>query len=243
MDKKQYFWLWWALASLTPVISVVLVLTGIISVGLAVSPIMLLILCIWAISFDGFILTMGLHFAQKIGAHLLFLNGHYNCKKDILMPALVMGVVAACTGLAINAVVPVTTIRLFFDAPSYDFLYQALPNIFSAFGYGIFVLLFSVAGFALLIKKVTKNASLSILMPVSIILVTFLRNVVPLIWTFGTAVAVVDPYINCAVACSIDVLLGMLFWKKGFEIAVLCHLVMSFIFYIVAPIIIIAVGS
>lgn len=186
---------------------------------------------------------MGLHFAQKIGARLLFLNGHYDCKKDILMPALVMGVVAACIGIALNAVIPVTTISLFFDAPSYDFLYRALPNVFSVFGYGIFVLLFLIAGFALLIKNITKNASLSILMPVSIILVTLLRNVVPLIWNFGTAVIVVAPYVNCAVACSIDVLLGMLFWKKGFETAVLCHLVMSFIFYIVAPMVIIAAGS
>ncbi len=177
------------------------------------------------IVFYGFISIMGVRFAQKIGAKLLFLDGHYNFIQDILKPALFVGVLGAGAVLIINAVIPLA------GAYPYILFYKPLFSLVSVINYDVFLFLFCLCGFALLIKKITKNSSMTIIEYASVVLVALLQNGIWWIWQFGTAAFPIDPFVYFG----LDVLLGTLFWKKGFETTVLCHLIIATILYVIAP--------
>lgn len=184
---------------------------------------------ILSIIFQGFILTMGLDFAQKIGARLLLLNDDYYFKKDILKPAMIVGIVVSCIVCAINIAWP---LELFSSlGETAVFFNRTLVSLLRFVVYDINLLLFWMAGLALLIKKITKSDAMDLVVYTSIALVAFLGNMASPIWQFGIMAFAVGPMVRCG----IDVVLGVLFWKKGFETAVLCHLVIVLIFYLVAP--------
>jgi len=70
------------------------------------------------------------------------------------------------------------------------------------------------------------------------VLVAVLHNIVPWIWQFGM-VFMIDPIIGFAT----DMVLGVIFLKKGFETAVLCHFVIAIILYVIAPAVVLVMGA
>lgn len=173
-----------------------------------------------------FVLAAGMDFAERIGARLLLLQENYNVKKDILMPGLI-------AGIAVAAVLLMLRTRFHFELfadleTNADFyFYKRVVVLLSVIKYDVSTLLFWMAGCALFIKKLTRSAAMDAIMYVSIILISLLFNMGSPIWNFGLVAIPVGE----AVRCGIDILLGVLFWKKGFETAVLCHLIITFIFY------------
>jgi len=78
---------------------------------------------IFNISIYGFLLSLGMDFAKKVEAKLLFLDGHYNFAKDIFKPAVVVGTLYAGAVLIVNAVTPSPFLSLFFYKGP-DFLFN-----------------------------------------------------------------------------------------------------------------------
>ena len=179
---------------------------------------------------NGFFLSLGIDFAKKVDAKLLLLDGHYSFMKDIFNPAVVVGALYAGAVLIVNAVLPSPSLSVFFYEHSGVLFYKSFFSVFSILGYDVSMFLFSLCGIALLIKKITKNISVTAIDHVSVVLVAVLHNIVPWLWKFGT-VFMIDPIIGFAT----DMVLGVLFWKKGFETAVLCHFVIAIILYAIAP--------
>jgi hypothetical protein len=189
------------------------------------------------IIFQGFILTMSLDFAQKIGARLLLLNDDYYFKKDILKPAMIVGILVSCIICAINIIWP---LELFSSLGEMAvFFNRTLGSLLLFVVYDINLLLFWMAGLALLIKKITKSDAMDLIVYTSIALVAFLGNMSSPIWHFGIMAFAIGPMVRCR----IDVVLGVLFWKKGFETAVLCHFIIVLIFYLIAPMIMSAIAA
>lgn len=234
MNKKNYFYFLWALSSITSTIPVVLIFMGVLPIGQMIPPIgVVLALALLGITFDGFMVTMGIYFAQKIGARLLFLDGNYDYKKDILQPAIVTGVAISSMILIINAVLSNYS---FFEKYSGVKFYIPLQDMIAVLNSDIFLLLCLVSGLALLIKKITKTSSVSVMFMGGIIVTVLLRNVFPLMWLFGTAIDAFNLLvINALIAIGIESALGVLFWKKGFETAVLYHFIIVLVFYLIAP--------
>ena len=234
MTKENYFYLLWAISSIASSSPAVLVFMGVVPVG-QFSPIVVARFAALGIVINAFMVTMGIYFAQKIGARLLFLDGNYDYKRDIVKPGIITGVVVSNILLILNVVF---SNYLFFETYSGIQWYVVIQNIVSVLTADIFLLLCLVSGLALVIKKITKKMS-SGLFAISMLIVMFLRTVFPLIWMFGLHITPFNAHmINGLVNCIIDGTLGVLFWKKGFETAVLCHLVIVIIFYVVVPLVV-----
>ncbi len=173
-----------------------------------------------------FVLAAGMDFTEKIGARLLLLQENYNVKKDILKPALIAGIAVAVILLMLRTRFHFELITYLEESTGFYF-YKRVGILLSVIHYDVRILLFWMAGCALFIKKLTRSASMDAIMYLSIILISFLFNMGSPIWNLGlTAIPLGE-----AVRCGIDIVLGVLFWKKGFETAVLCHLIITFIFY------------
>lgn len=186
--------------------------------------------------FSAITLAIGMYFAEKIGAKLLLLQGNYDLKKDILKPALIVGIAVSCIVFVVYMISPFELFS-FFEKYSYFSFYTTLVVPITVIKHDIRLLLFWIAGVGLLIKRVTRSSSMDLIMYASIVLIAFLVNMSSPMWHFGTSLIFSSPMlvVGPVIRCGIDIVLGMLFWKKGFETAVLCHLIITFIFYMVTP--------
>jgi len=238
MTKKQYFYLLWTLSSIPTVIGIILTFTTgeYLNVGddpealrASTGIVFSIALGVLEIMFRGFLVTIGLYFAERIGAPFLLLNDNYDLKKDILKPAIIVGTVVSCIVVAIDTASPFELFSFPGELPGP--FYGTLISLVNCIVYDVNLLLLWIAGLALLIKKVTNNADMDLIVYTSIVLIAFLFNMSSPIWHFGITAFIIGPMIRSG----IDVVLGVLFWKKGFETAVLCHLVMILIFYLIAP--------
>ncbi len=204
----------------------------------AVSPVALgLVSLAISVFIFSFMLAAGMYFAEKIGARLLLLQENYNVKKDILKPALIIGVAISVILLMMRMIFP---FDLFAGLEgNIHSSYKKLAAAFAVIQYDVRTLLFWMSGCALLIKTLTRSKAMDAIMYTSIVLIAFLFNIGQPIWNFGVAIIAV----GAVVRCGIDIMLGVLFWKKGFEVAVLCHMIIALILYLIAPAVVLAIGA
>ena len=234
MNETRYFLLWltpsilqniifiWLMQYANPSPSQTLMDSG---VSLFIQ---MLVTSLFALFFTVLILALGMDFAKKIGARLLLLRDDYSVKNDIIKPALVAGLIVSGIILAINLFYPLSSPFYSFVILSgwQQYILRLLNNMLSVISYDIGFLLVWVCGLSLLIRSIFKNISTNRLVYGSIVFVSFMRHLFTMIIRFmSTAVFAIDPIVNFGV----DMVLGVLFWKKGFETTVLCHLIIVFI--------------
>jgi hypothetical protein len=171
----------------------------------------------------GLMISFGIDFAQKVGLRLLFLEGNFRFGRDILKPAILVSSFYICTWLVIKIL---TFSVLLIKSP----LDSVLLKLFF---YDTCLFLFGLSGCALLLKKIGKKIPMSIIMPVSIFLVAFLYNWGCAMFLGGGLVIGKFRILIANFFC--DILLGMLFWRKGFETAVLCHVFIAMSVYVILP--------
>jgi hypothetical protein len=248
VNKKQYFMLLWALGSVTEVLH---------AVGVSLSsegfPVILIILvsAAFGISIYGFILTMGLHFAQKIDAKLLFLEENYNFKNDIVKPAIIAGVIFAGVFLAnllrsdvfLNYVHDLSSGGTF--GATFGGTFEWFINkLFNSLRTDLMMLLFGLCGLVFLMKKIAKNAAVSTIMPISIGLM-IIAPYVPVL--YDSIIRGFSPNITFLIsslfASAQWLLIALLFWKKGLETALTCEVVIASIIYLIAPVVLFALNS
>lgn len=252
MTKKQYFYWLWALTFAATVISAIIISMFALPISesdpaaiQASAGIMLLVIIgIVRILFNGFVIAAGLDFAQNIGARLLFLNGQFDFKKDIFKPATLVATTYAGVYLLTNGLLMKyagTHWLYLFSNSETNWLLLILVVIFGmiqVINEDIWLLLLGVSGIALLVKKIIRNISASQAILISVFLCSLLSGF-HVIWKHGITMSAIVPLIE---AIGQAMLLGLLFWKKGFETAVFCHLTIAFILYLVVPGVIFALG-
>jgi hypothetical protein len=253
MSEKRYFIFWLIVGSLFPLIGIAVqfflsigannAMNATTMSGLEEHPVSILIIGVFGVAlsllFSAIALALGMDFAKRIGAKLLLLHEHYDLKKDILYPATITSVAVSCIVIVANMISPFELFT-FFEGYSYSFLTKMLTALFTVIKYDIQLLLLWISGLAVLIKMVTRSKSTDLVMYVSIVLIAFLFNLGSSIWHLGAGLVLSSPMLvfGPAMRCGIDVVLGVLFWKKGFETAVLCHLIIVFLFYAIMPILV-----
>lgn len=236
MTKKQYFLFLWILSSMTSIVS--MIQYGFNCMGytglqcLIFSP-------LWSIAVHGCAIFFGIYFAQKIGVRFLLLEERYDFVRDTFKPAVFVGVVYAGAALVINALMPIVAINLFSNISPIEFLSMVLSLI----RFDLMILLFCVSGIAFIIKKLAKKAPLSVVMPIcgglvgilphAALLILFMVGSYPLDHDLRSFV-VIDSLFDVVTY----VLLTRLFWKKGLETAILCHVVIIAILRMIVPTII-----
>ena len=187
----------------------------------------------YSLFISSFVLAIGMYFAEKIGAQFVLLQEHYDVKKDILKPALVVGVATSCILCVIHMISP---FDLFvFEKEVSHFFYKQIIILSRIIPGDVSQLLFWMSGLALLIKTITRSAAMNVIMYASIVLIALLFDTGTLIWNFGITGITLD----AAMACAVSIVIGVLFWRKGFEAAVLCHMIIAAIFYMVAPLLLV----
>lgn len=190
--------------------------------------------------FSAIILAAGIDFAKKIGAKLLLLQDGYNLKNDIIKPACLVGIPLSSIAVVANKISSFELLS-FFEKSSYSSFHKILIVPFLVITHDIRLLLFFIAGIALLIRTITRSssidmirsASIDMIVEVSIGVVSFFYHMTSPIWLSGTRFIRSNPilFMGPIINCGIGIALGILFWKKGFETAVLCHLIIALIFY------------
>jgi hypothetical protein len=176
--------------------------------------------------FFGFTVLLGINLSQRVGLRLLFLEGQFDFIKDILKPAVFISILYACVLVIFRTLLHLAIIPHFSDGLDKLFLISWYILI-----YDVMIFLFGLSGCALFIKKVGNNMSMSFVMPLSIFLIALIYNV-GMAWMCGVVslvgiVAIMPTFIS-------DIIVGTLFWKKGFEAAVLCHIIIATILHIIS---------
>ncbi len=187
-------------------------------------------------------LLVGLYYALKIDAKLLFLDENYNFKNDIIKPAVITGVIFAVLFLA-NALRSGVFLNYVQD-PSFGVFELFINKLFYSLRTHLMMLLFGVCGLALLIKKVTKDVAMSIIMPISIGSMTIAPYVPVLYDSIMRGFSPNTSFLTSSLLASVHwLLIAVLFWKKGLETALLCDAVIVSIVYLIAPLVILALGA
>lgn len=255
MTKKNYFMVLWALACAPTIMAVLgLLFFGAVPISefdpaairTSVGVMSLIITSMMVIFVRGFVITIGLHFSEKINAQLLFLKEQFDLKKDILRPAVWAAAVYASIQLLVRVLLIKFTganspVLSLFSNPDTTWGYKLIILLMSLLGtinHDIWLLLLVVSGIGLLVKKIANNISLSRAMLISVFISSVLSGFY-VIWKFGISVLAIDSLVE---SIGIPLCLGLLFWKKGFETAVFCHLMIVFILYLVAPAVVLALG-
>ena len=254
MTKKQYFMFLWALSSLYYVFFIIHRVISIWSIegyfprGEMVSMGTALV----HIALGGLMLFFGIYFAQKIGARLLLLDRQYDFMNDIFKPAALVGILYSGIVFIAHArvgilgegvaglIVPGRLFSLYLfsfvqETGLFFIFYELSLQVFSAINTDALWLLFGVAGIALLLKTIIGGMSISRAMLISVFICAFLSHFL-VIWSYGFLMIPVLESIRL-------LLLGLLFWKKGFETAIFSHLIMVFILFVIVPAAVLVVGA
>lgn len=264
MNEKRYFIFWFILDNLFPIFWVMIVFLSSLrgypvgdfeslsaSDELMKSSGSTFIMGIFDVALvlliSAIVLAAGMDFAKKIGARLLLLHGDYDVKKDIIKPACIVGIIISSIAVVANKISSFELLS-FFEKSSYSYFQKILIVPFLVVTHDIRLLLFFIAGIALLIRTITRNSfidmirsvSIDMIVYVSIALGSFFCYMTSPIWLSGTRLIRSNPilFMGPIINCGIGVVLGVLFWKKGFETAVLCHLIIALIFYSAASVLV-----
>ncbi len=185
-------------------------------------------------------LLLGFYCAIKIGARLLLLDDQYQYSvwKDILKPAVLWGFLYVCIGL-IPTYFWYKNINTPFDKIFEFFIYK----LFSTLRMDLFMLLFGVCGVTFIVRKIVKNTSVFILMPISIALITILPYA-PLL--FDVSYRSVYPHSNIIANLILTttqwLIIASLFWRKGLEAALACEVFIVTILHLIVPVVIFALS-
>jgi hypothetical protein len=266
MNKKQYFISLWTLYIVFVVVgSVFLFVFGFVPtdelapVGIrpAVDLMTLVVTAMASILIYGFVIAMGLDFAEKIGARLLLLNGKFDFKEDVFKPAVGVGTVYAGVHLLANAllvkffagvagpeslvgVLQLLPLHMFSDIDTTELFLifcSISMRMFRVIFDDIVLLLLIVSGITLFLKKIIRGISTSKAMLIAITLSVFLSGLND-IRLYGFSMLAIIPLVETIRQAA----LGGLFWKKGFETAVFCHLTIVFILYVIVPAVVFVLG-
>lgn len=243
MTKKQYFMMLWPFSCMPAIISLVRYgYQSMFSFSSHDSLISFLIHPFFAIAMHTVALVMGFYFAQQIGARLLFLQEDYDFKDDVLKPALLAGSLYVTVALLINTIMPLG--ELYFDFSSYVDIAESFFNtIFYKIRFDLFGLLFGLCGSVFAIKKIAKDVSLSVIMSICIVVISVLPVSVLLFDCFGRFGCAASQFMGLSFGISNSLLLGILFWKKGLETAMLYEVIVCSILYLIVPVIILALKA
>ncbi len=240
MTQKQYFYGTWFICfisafAVAPLMQTINILSGNTPLQLNAT------FWIWA-TIDGFVsnglaVFFGMKFAQKIGAKFLFLSHNINWKKDFFIPGILCGTILALVQLLIDYIVPTGHLTFWFLLTHIPVWQGLLAAIFGILNQEVMLELIWVSGIALVLKKICKPTSISIIMPVSICIASFIFAAmhVPLFvheWSSVVSFLTFKIMIGNVIA---GIFFGMLFWKKGFETAVVAHCMADFILYVGVP--------
>ena len=244
ITKQEYFILLWVLSSisslaLVPFARVVATLTGNALMDIELTPTVIIAFIFEGIIGYGVILFFGMRFAEKIGAKFLLMRSGVRWMADLFRPAIIGGILCGASVLLVDCLLPISSLTLGSLIMQIPPLYGLLAVVGGVVNQEVLLCLLSISGIALLLKKLFKAANMNIIIKVSIGISAFL---------FG--IAHLPTFINIQNIGNADMLLvfrvmllniitgttfGILFWKKGFEAAVLAHLVVDTIFYILIP--------
>jgi hypothetical protein len=173
---------------------------------------------------NGFFLFLGMDFASKIGMRFLLLEKHVDWGRDLFKPAVVVSVVYVLVVLVVD---PFISLGKFY-LPQNRSVLALLMKLFSAISADVIMLLFLLSGLALFLKKIGKNISLSIIMLMSIVLIALISGLsIDLWWRFGVTTFMFKIIMSLA--------LGGIFWRKGLEAELLCHIIVVIMLYAIAP--------
>lgn len=246
MTRKQYFMLLWAISSVAVVVGAI-----IMRINMDVAFFRPMLIDVLATIFMyGLLIFLGMNFAQKIGVRFLLLETNVNFVKDILKPAIFFGILYAGITLVVNTFIPLTSCDLFTHKTLLAVFYQAFSMLLAVMALDAVFLLFVFLGFALLVKTVINNLSMSIVMPIAIAIVGFVNKFnhnfnytfyPSMLLGVGVGVELIFCLPTWNTLCA--VLLSALVWRKGFETAVLCHVVITLVLYLIAPAVVVALGA
>lgn len=242
MTKKQYFMTLWAICSVAPIAKTIqMIMKDTANLEVPMSIIMFTAL-LGSICINGLLLSLGMDFAKKIGIRFLFLDEYVDWGKDLFKPAIVIGSLYAGSLLLINMFIPLLVpFSLYSFISWYPIIYEAIISVLSAISEDAFGMLFVLSGIALLMNKIAKNVSMSIIMPATIVAIILVPQVVEYIWKFGMGVPLVFNAAKCRTVMDM-LLVYTLCWRKSFETALLCHVVIVMILSLIVPAAVIALG-
>jgi hypothetical protein len=238
MTKKQYLMLLWPLSCAPAIMSLVKYGWGSLFSFAGYGPLAsFLIHPFFSIALHTCALFIGIYFAQQIGARLLFLQDNYDLKNDVLKPAVFMASLYAVAVLIINWVTPFGEIYFqpaYMDIVQSFFFYKIVPTM----RFDLIFLLLGVCGSVFIIKKIVKNISLTVLMPICIVLISILPLLIILFDCVTRSRCLAEVLIRESFMSISCIILGMLFWKKGLEAALIYHVIVMTILYLIAPIVV-----
>jgi len=248
LTKKQYFMLLWAVSAIAPIIRAIAILINDKSVPPTI-PLMAVSTLIGGVFIYGLFLYLGMYFAQRIGLRFLLLDVNTDWYKDFLLPVAVIGTAYSCLLLVINAftplLVPFSVHHLF---GWHVVFYKGFETVFNVINEDAIAILFVFSGLVLLIKKVAKNVSMSVVIPVAIICIAILPTLKGLFfrseYILPSGIGVPFVFSIARFKMGIDIaLLYTIAWLKGFETALLCHVFITIILSLIVPAVVIALGA
>lgn len=243
MTKKQYFILLWAICSVASVIKVALMLMNVEQAALMVPTLMMMIASLaTSICLYGLFLSFGMDLSKKVGIRFLLLETDVDWYKDCFKPATIIGTLYACLLLVINMFVPfLPSFALYYILSLPRMFYVAFVPVFGVIAEDAFGMLFVFSGVALLLKNILKNLSMSVIMPIAIILTIIAPKAVEYIWQLHTNVPIAMDIFQLKVMADM-LLVYTVCWRKSFETALLCHIVITVMLSLIIPNIIFAFG-
>ena len=201
--------------------------------GMGSQLLQIVIFSIFSMIIVGMQVELGMYFAQAVGAPLLLLQRDFRLKEDILKPAIVVGGVCGFVLLFANQFVSIDLFpeyffkNFFHNKYSHFFSYKMLIYVLGSVADSTALLLLFISGLGLLISSIAKNISINLVMLISILLYSLLSSMHQVFFaTAGISM------ISLGIRMCLDIIRAVIFWKKGFETAVLCHLIIVFMYYL-----------
>lgn len=236
MTQKQYFYGTWFLCFISGFAVAPFVQTAVILSG--GTPIKNLL---WVVALEGLlyglIIFFGMKLAHKIGTRFLLLSSNVKWKQDLFLPGILCGVAVAFTGLFVDFVLPKASLNLWFLLTHVPLSQGLSAVLFGIVNQEVILCLLWISGIAIILKKIFKKVPMNILMLVSIVLSALIFGAahVPQFVHAMTSEAPLLIFRIMILNLISGITFGMLFWKKGFETAVLAHFVADFIEYAIIP--------
>jgi len=187
----------------------------------------------------GILIFFGRKFAQKIGIKFLFLDKNTTVMNSLIKPGLLVGMLCTFLQVTVDKLLPTAQFSLHYLTINTPPLYGLIGSIYGAFNEEVFMQLFFLSAIAVLLTKMFKQVHKNTIMWNAIIITSLVFGLCHLP-NFVHAITPDTPLIVLRVLLlnSISgVLFGYVFWRKGFEVAMLAHLINDIGLYFFIPIV------
>lgn len=243
MTKKQYFMLLWVICSIASVIKVMPMLLNAEQTELmVVTSVTIIASLVTSICLYGLFLSFGMDLAKGVGIRFLLLETNVNWHKDFFMPAVSIGTIYACCLVLVNMFVSfLPSFSLYYILSWHRVFYVAFLPVFAVISEDAFGMLFVFSGVALLLKNIIRNVSMSVIMPIAIILTIIVPRVTEYIWQLHTNAPITMDVAQLKIMADM-LLVYTMCWRKSFETALFCHIVITIMLSLIVPNIIFAFG-